>query len=141
VLRVIAELTAQIGAADRALLRRAAEQYPEAARLQQVAGVGPLTALSYVHTLEEPTRFSKSRGVGAYLDLCPRRAQAGGHDPQLRITKAGDPLLRRLLVSAAQYILGPFGPACELRHFGERPAARGGGNAKTRAGTVRGHPE
>lgn len=133
VLRAIAELSAQITAADRALVRRAAEQYPETARLQQVAGVGPLTALSYVLTLEEPMRFSKSRGVGADLGLCPRRAQSGGHDPQLRITKAGDPLLRRLLVSAAQYILGPFGPDCELRRFGERLAARGGKNARKRA--------
>jgi transposase len=132
-LRVIAELTAQITAAERALARRAAQQYPETARLQQVTGVGPLTALTYVLTLEEPTRFAHSRAVGAYLGLCPRRAQSGSHDPQLRITKAGDPHLRRLLVAAAHYILGPFGPDCTLRRFGERIAARGGKNARKRA--------
>ena len=53
--------------------------------------------------------------------------------PQLRITKAGDPLGRRLLVSAAHYILGPFGPPCALRRHGEALMLRGGRNAKKRA--------
>jgi transposase len=133
VLAVIAELTTQIAAADRALAALAQRQYPETATLRQIAGVGPLTALGFVLTLEDPTRFRQSRSVGAYLGLCPRRDQSGGRDPQLRITKAGDALLRRLLVSAAHYILGPLGPDTELRRWGLALAARGGKNAKKRA--------
>jgi transposase len=92
-----------------------------------------LTALCYVLTLEDPGRFHQSRAVGPYLGLCPRRDQSGGRDAQLRITKRGDAMLRRLLVSGAQYILGPFGPESDLRHWGLRLAARGGKNAKKRA--------
>lgn len=84
-------------------------------------------------TLEDPARFRTSRAVGSYLGLRPRRDQTGASDPQLRITKAGDPLLRRLLVGSAQYVLGPFGPDTDLRRWGERLAARGGKNAKKRA--------
>jgi transposase len=51
----------------------------------------------------------------------------------LRITKTGDEFLRRLLVSSAQYILGPFGPDCDLRRWGLKLAERGGKNAKKRA--------
>lgn len=52
---------------------------------------------------------------------------------QLRITKAGSPFLRRLLVQCAQYILGPFGEDCDLRRWGLSLAKRGGKNAKRRA--------
>jgi transposase len=51
----------------------------------------------------------------------------------LHITKTGDKMLRRLLVTSAQYILGPFGEDCDLRRFGNKIAARGGKNAKKRA--------
>ncbi len=132
-LREITELTAQIRHADRALETLARTQYPETDRLRQVAGVGSLTALCFVLTLEDPTRFRSSRSVGAYLGLCPRQRDSGTHTSQLSITKAGDPMLRRLLVTAAQYILGPFGPDCDLRQWGLRLAARGGKNAKKRA--------
>ena len=63
----------------------------------------------------------------------PRLDESSASRPQLRITKSGDELGRRLLVSAAQYILGPFGPDCDLRRFGEAIAQRGGNNAKKRA--------
>jgi transposase len=71
--------------------------------------------------------------VGAYVGLCPRRDQSGGNDPQLRISKCGDAYLRRLLVSAAQYILGPFGPKSALRDYGLMLAADGTARAKKRA--------
>jgi len=90
-------------------------------RLQQIAGVGPLTALCFVLKIGEPTRFGRSRDVGPYLGLCPGRDQSGGTDKQLRISKCADGLLRRLLVSAAHYILGPFGPACALRRLWPAP--------------------
>lgn len=71
--------------------------------------------------------------MGPYLDLRPRRSQSGEQDPELRITKAGDTDLRRLLVGSAYYILGPFGPDSDLRRWGLALAARGRKNAKKRA--------
>lgn len=132
-LREITDLTAQIRRVDRDLDTLARTRYPETERLRQIAGVGPLTALCFVLTLEDPARFRSSRSVGAYLGLCPRQHDSGQQTPQLSISKAGDPMLRRLLVTAAQYILGPFGPDCDLRQWGLRLAARGGKNAKKRA--------
>jgi len=84
-------------------------------------------------TLEDPRRFRTSREVGACLGLVPRSDQSGDHDPQLHITKTGDAYLRRLLVQSAQYILGPFGPDCDLRRWGLKLAERGGKAAKKRA--------
>ncbi|MGH2372011.1 MAG: IS110 family transposase, partial [bacterium] len=132
-LELIARLTPEIRGMERQLERLATARYPETARLRQPSGVGLLTALCYVLTLEDPGRFRQSRAVGPYLGLCPRQDQSGGRDAQLRITKRGDAMLRRLLVSGAQYILGPFGPESDLRHWGLRLAARGGKNAKKRA--------
>jgi transposase len=132
-LTLLHTVTEQIRVLERQLDTIARTRYPGTQHLRQVAGVGPLTALCYVLTLEDPTRFRHSRAVGAYLGLCPRHDDSGAHHPQLRITKHGDALLRRLLVSGAQYILGPFGPDCDLRRWGCRLAERGGGNAKKRA--------
>jgi transposase len=132
-LDIIDILSHQIRAADRELEALARERYPEAERLRQVAGVGVITALCYILTLEDPGRFKNGRSVGAYLGLRPRQHDSGAHSPQLRITKRGDAMLRRLLVGSAQYILGPFGPDCDLRHWGLRLAERGGKNAKKRA--------
>ncbi len=107
--------------------------YPETGRLRQVKGVGPITALAFVLTLENPSRFKHSRDVGPMLGLVPRRDQSGNSDPQLSITKRGDSHLRCLLVGAAHYILGPFGEDCDLRRHGMKIAARGGKRAKKRA--------
>lgn len=131
-LEVIAELTKHIQARDRQV-ERIAEEYPAALHLQQINGVGPLTATAYVLLIEDPTRFTRSRDVGAYFGLVPRLDESSDSSPQLRITKAGDELGRRLLVSAARYILGPFGPECDLRRYGQAIAARGGKNASKRA--------
>ena len=132
-LEVIAELTRRIQQYDHELERVIRQQYPVAQRLQQPAGVGPITALAYVLLVEDPSRFAKSRDVGAYFGLVPRLDDSSESQPQLRISKAGDALGRRLLVSAAQYILGPFGPPCDLRRHGGQIAQRGGKNAKKRA--------
>ena len=131
-LDAITELTKQIHAMDRRV-EQLVEEYPAALRLQQVVGVGVVTALAFVLLIEDPTLFKHSRDVGPYFGLVPRLDESSASSPQLRITKAGDELGRRLLVSAAQYILGPFGPECDLRRFGEAIAARGGKNAKKRA--------
>lgn len=129
----IEELSKRIRAFDGDVERMCEQQYPDTARLRQVAGVGALTALAYVLVIEHPSRFRNSRAVGPYLGLCPKRSQSGDNDPQLRITQAGDLLLRKLLVNAAHYILGPFGPDTELRRWGNALASRGGKNAKKRA--------
>lgn len=133
VLEMIRGLTEQIRDYDRNIEALVTERYPGARIVQQVTGVGALTALAYVLILEDPDRFKSSRAVGSYIGLTPRRDQSGNRDPQLRITKAGDMLLRRLLVGSAQYIMGPFGPDCDLRRKGLALAARGGKNAKKRA--------
>jgi hypothetical protein len=83
----------QLGAFDRALEQRAVSRYPETARLHQVTGVGLLTALSFVLTVEDPARCARSRSVGAYFGLVPRRHQSGARVPQLRIAKTGRPTI------------------------------------------------
>jgi transposase len=133
ILAMIEQLTKEIRSMDREVERLCQKRYQETAVLRQISGVGPLTALAFVLTLEDPHRFAKSRDVGAYLGLRPRQRDSGGQRPQLRITKAGDALVRRLLVTAAHYILGPFGPDTDLRRFGLRLAERGGKAAKKRA--------
>ena len=118
---------------DREIRQLSAKVYPETALLNQVGGVGPITALRYVLTIEDPKRIERSRNVGAYLGLRPRQRQSGQRDPELRITKAGDRELRRLLVQCAQQILGPFGKDCDLRRWGLELAGRGGATAKKKA--------
>jgi len=118
---------------DRQVKRLCEESYPETRSLLQVHGVGPLTALAFVLVIEDPSRFAKSRSVGAFLGLRPRQSDSGKLQKQLRITKAGDSFLRSLLVQCAQYILGPFGQDCDLRRWGHSLALRGGKNAKRRA--------
>lgn len=132
-LATIEGLTRTIREMDREVERVCETRYPETALLRQVKGVGPITALCFVLTIEDPSRFGKSRSVGAYLGLRPKHRNSGDQQPQLRITKGGDRLLRRLLVSAAHYILGPFGPDTDLRRSGLRMAERGGKSAKKRA--------
>jgi transposase len=132
VLRVLETINAQVRAYDERI-EAMLERYPSTQLLRQVAGVGSLTALAFVLTLDDPHRFHRSRRVGSYLGLRPRRSQSGAEDPQLHITRAGDPVLRRLLVHSAHYILGPFGPDTDLRRKGLALAARGGKNAKKRA--------
>jgi transposase len=87
-----------------------------------------------VLTVEDPYRFEKSRSVGAYLGLVPARDQSGDRDPrEKRISKEGDEMLRKLLVSCAHYVLGPFGLDSDLRRHGQKIASRGGQNSKKRA--------
>jgi transposase len=133
ILEMIASMTEQIRAYDRKIEQLGRSEYPETALLRQVTGVGSLTALNFILTIEDPYRFTNSRSVGSYLGLRPRRRQSGASDLQMRITKAGDEEMRRLLVHSAHYILGPFGPDCDLRRFGMKLAERGGNAAKKRA--------
>ena len=107
--------------------------YPQVELLKQIKGVGTLIALTFLLTLEDPHRFHKSRDVGCYLGLQPGRRNSGQKEPQLHISKEGDPYLRTLLVQGAQHILGPFGIDCDLRRWGLKLAERGGRSGKKRA--------
>jgi len=129
----VATLTRTIRGYEKRIERLATERYGVTQVLQQVRGVGAITALSYVLVLEDPTRFAKSRSVGAYLGFVPRLDESGESRSSLRITKEGDALLRRLLVQCAHYILGPFGEDCDLRRYGERIRGQGGGNQRKKA--------
>lgn len=116
-----------------AMIEKAAECTKEAQPLMTIHGVGAMTAMAFVLTLEEPSRFAKSRTVGAYLGLVPTQWQTGQSDPELRISKAGDGLVRKLLVNCAQRMLGPFGHDSDLRRHGLRLMQRGGQSAKKKA--------
>lgn len=126
-LDVLSEIQVRIRAYDQEVLRLCSKEYPETAVLRQVKGVGPLVALTYVATLDDPRRFERSRSVGAYVGLVPRSYQSGERAPQLRISKSGDGELRRLLVGAAAYVMRKASPDCDLKRYGLRVA---GGNSK-----------
>jgi transposase len=131
--RMAAALSDCIQGYDEKIEKLGREKYGHTALLRQVKGVGPITSLAYVLTLENPERFVKSRDVGPYLGLVPKQEDSGESQPQLGISKTGDTMLRKLLVGSAHYILGPFGPDTDLRRYGLRLCERGGKNAKKRA--------
>jgi len=133
VLLQVEALTASIRDYDRQVEAVAEERYPVTKLLRAVNGVGPLTSLAFALVIHDPWRFRSSRSVGPYVGLAPASFQSGEADPQLRITKAGNAFLRRLLVSSAQYMLGPFGKDSALRRHGLALTQRGGKNAKRRA--------
>jgi transposase len=132
VMKQLLEITAHIRGYDKAIEERLAT-YPEGKLLMQIAGVGPQVALGFICTIEDPHRFKNVRKIGSYLGLRPRIDQSGEVNKQLRITKAGDSDLRRLLVNSAQYILGPHGPECDLRDWGIKLVERGGTAPKKKA--------
>ena len=121
----IEHLTGAIRRADREI-DAMCERYPATEALQQIVGVGPITALTFALTIEDPQRFPKTREIGAFLGLVPRSRDSGERQPQLRITKAGDIALRRVLIQAAHYVLGPFGSDSDLRRWArsQGPAMR-----------------
>jgi transposase len=132
-LSAIEELSTRICEYNEKIEGLAQASYPQVALLKQIKGVGTLIALTFLLTLEDPHRFGKSRDVGCYLGLQPGRRNSGQSEPQMHISKEGDPYLRTLLVQGAQHILGPFGVDCDLRRWGLKLAERGGRNGKKRA--------
>ena len=129
----IVQLTEQIQDYEKQIGAVMAEKYPDAAPLRRVFGVGPVTALTFVLTLADPQRFAHSRDVGCYLGLRPQRSQSGEQDPQLGITKAGNPYLRWLLVECAHRLLRVDAPDSALKRWGLKRCERGGKNAQKRA--------
>jgi len=132
-LKEVESLTEKIKDSGREIEQIARKDYPETALLQQVSGVGPLIALTFILTIEDKNRFQKSRDIGCYVGLRPRRSDSGQSQPQLRITKEGDPYLRTLLVQGAHLIIGRRGPDTDLERWGVRLAERGGKRGKKKA--------
>ena len=133
VLEVIAEISAKIKAEDKHIDQMIEEDYPAAQKMMTIPGVGPITALAFVLIIGSADRFEKARDVGPFLGLVPGRDQSGDSDKPMRITKAGDRMLRRLLVSCAQYTLGQFGPPSALKATGLKTANKGAKVAKKKA--------
>jgi transposase len=133
VLEQIESLTERIRQYDVKLEQIARTKYPETELLRQVSGVGILIALTFVLTLEDAARFSRSREVGCYVGLRPKRSESGQRQPQLGISKEGDRYLRKLLVQGAHLIVQRRAPDTDLKRWGLKLAERGGRNAKKRA--------
>jgi transposase len=132
-LNVLDQIARELDGYDENVQALAEERYPETRWLRQVPGVGPITALTFVLTLSDPARFARSREVGPYLGLVPRRRQSGQQDPHLGITKCGDRYLRQLLVQCAHVVMGRFGPDCALRRWALEHA---GGSRSAKKRTV-----
>jgi transposase len=134
----LTELLEQIDALSRAIagydqqIAELAAKHPELERLESIPGVGRLTAMTFVLTLGRVERFAHSRDVAGFLGLRPKQRQSGARDPQLGISKSGDPYLRKLLVQCAHHILGHYGKDSALRQWG-LAKSEGGKKATLRA--------
>lgn len=126
IIEIIAEITQKIKQYDKEIKQLIKNKYTEAELLQNVHGVGPITALAFLLCIGDPKRFKKSRLIGAYLGLVPRQDQSGNIEKQLRITKCGNSYLRALLVNCSQHILGHFGKDSDLRKQGLKLATQKG---------------
>jgi transposase len=133
ILGLIERVNKEITAYDSSIEELCRSKYPQTSTLRTIPGVGPIASLTFVLTIADENRFLRSRDVGAYLGLRPKRSQSGDRDPQLRITKAGDTYLRKVLIQCSHYILGPHGADSALKRWGTGLAARGGPSAKRRA--------
>jgi transposase len=121
----LAALETQIGRSSRALEARAAAD-PVCRRLTSVPGVGPITALQFKSSIEDPARFEHGEAVGAYAGLAPRRSQSGERDVKGHISKAGDGRLRSALYEAANVLLVRVKRPCALQAWGNALAATKG---------------
>lgn len=116
-------LAGQIEGLDRKVLRLARSE-PQVRRFMTVPGVGPITALCYLATIDDPARFKKSRSVGAYVGLTTRRYASGETDRTGRISKCGDGMLRSYLYEAANVLLTRVTKWSALKAWGMRIAKR-----------------
>jgi transposase len=114
-------IEAQIRGSSRQLAAQAAAD-PVAQRLMTTPGVGPITALVFRTSIEDPDRFAKGEDAGAFAGLAPRRNQSGERDCKGHISKAGDPMLRQALYEAANNLLSRVKRPCALQTWGKRLA-------------------
>jgi len=123
---LLTPLNGEITAAD-ARLAAAAMADPVVERLRTAPGIGPVTAVAFVATLDTVTRFTSAHHVAAYLGLTPREYSSGEQQHRGRISKTGSPRMRALLVEAAWRVLrSPQAAAAPLRAWAERIALRRG---------------
>ena len=127
-LKLIRNANAEIKNYDKEIDRLGREHYPITQSLRKIGGVGAMVSTCFVLTLNDHERFKRGRNVGAFVGIVPRQKSSGTSNPQMHITKAGDREMRRLLVLSANYILGAFGPDCDLLRFGLK--IMGNGNDK-----------
>ncbi len=133
-LLMVQHATDEIRRYDKRIEELAAKKYPQTKRMRSANGVGAITSVAFVLNLDNnPSRLRHSRDAGARIGLRPKRRDSGERSPELSITKSGDPMMRRLLVQCAQYILGHRGEDSALRRWGLGLAARGGKTAKRKA--------
>jgi transposase len=126
----IEALDGQIVRSTKSLEARA-QADPVCQRLMSAPGVGPITALAFKSSVEDPARFSRSSDAGAYAGLVPRRSQSGERDYKGHISKAGDAMLRAALYEAANSVLVRLKRPCALQDWGKRLAeTRGPKRAK-----------
>ena len=125
----------EIAAFDRRLLKLARDDV-NSRRLLTVPGIGPITALTFVTVIDEPARFKRSRSVGAYIGLTPKRYASGEIDWTGRISRCGDTMLRSYLFEAAGVLLTRVAKWCGLKAWGLRLAKRIGFN-KARVAVAR----
>jgi transposase len=105
-------------------VRRLAKQDETTRRLMTVPGVGVITALTFRHTIDDPSRFRSASLVGAYLGLTPRRKQSGETDTSGMISRWGDRLLRTYLFEAATVLLYRTKKWSSLKAWGMKLAKR-----------------
>jgi transposase len=115
----------QVADLDRKVLKLARHDV-QVRRLMTVPGVGPVTALCFKATIDDPTRFKRSRSVGAYVGLTTRRHASGEVDWSGRISKCGDAMLRMYLFEAAGVLLTRVPKWSALKAWGIRLAKRNG---------------
>ena len=132
-LSVLESIDDAVNTFDRSIDHVSKEHFTETALLRQVHGVGPIIALTFVVTIEDAGRFKRSRDVGAFAGLVPRSRASCDATPELSITKRGDAALRKALVNAATYIVGPRGEECDLQRWGRKLQDRGGQRSKAKA--------
>src|ERR1700676_4014882 len=113
-----------------------ARQNPMCRHLTGIPGVGALTSLAFVSAVEDPGKYRKSRNVGAYFGLTPKRYQSGETDISGRISRCGDPLIRAYLYEAATVLLSSCKKWSTLKAWGMRIAKRAGVN-KARVAVAR----
>lgn len=108
------------------IVKESAEKHPVAHRLMTIPGIGPLVSISFVALIDDPTRFTRTADVGAFLGLAPRRYQSGEIDRSGRISRCGDRSMRSMLFEAASALISRTQKFCALKSWAIRLAARRG---------------
>lgn len=107
-------------------VKKNAKAHPVARRLMTIPGVGPINALSFIALVDDPTRFSRTSDVGAFLGLTPKRHQSGEMDWSGRVSKCGDGTMRGLLFEAASCLIRQVKRFSPLKSWAVRLAGRRG---------------